>query len=366
MKKLFLAFLAFSTISVTGFGQSKKDNTIYETPEKTAYPLLTMCLPANHPEGWSEDSIRACGELNLLRLIARNMVYPQEARVANVQGTVVTRLTIEKNGKMSDITVLKDIGSGCGTESIRLIRTLDSLGLRWQPAINKGDTVRSYKVMPLRFKLTEEIPYSFNESGDTIYNLLDKQPEFRGGIDSLMRFIVNRLEYPAAFADSCRVGVIESSVLVQANGRISVDNQLDFNNLGSEFQFKAIKLLNRTSGLWDPAVYKDKPVPTTVPVRTLFKSDKPGCKTVNENFDKAMLLANDAVIMSDTGNTEGAIKKLSEAIVFQPNNTELLYYRGTMLLNTKQQEAACEDYNKIKAILGRTWFEQVRRLVCGW
>ena len=182
----------------------------------------------------------------------------------------------------------------------------------------------------------------------------------------MLNFIVNRLEYPALYLDSCKTGVIETSILVRTDGTISVDNQLDFNNLGTDFQFKAIKLMNRTAGMWEPATYKEKAVPTTIPVRALFKSDKAGCKTINANFDKAMILANEAVIMSDTGNTEGAIKKLSAALALQPDNTEFLYYRGTMLLNIQQNQAACEDYNHIKAILGRTWFEPVRRLVCGW
>ena len=367
MKKLLFSFVIALLFSITGFAQAiVTDTTIYEAPEKQPFPLLVTCLPASHGEGWSEDSVRACGDLNLMRLMARNMVYPAAAREADIQGTVVTQMVIEPNGRISRLKVLKDIGGGCGAEAVRILSTLDSLGLLWQPGSNSGKPVRALKMLPFRFRLTEEIPYSISERGDTIYNVIEKQPEFKGGTEALLQFIVNRLEYPASYIDSCKTGVIETSVLVQANGRIKVENQLDFNNLGSEFQFNAIKLVNRTAGIWEPATYKGKPVSTTIPVRTLFQSDKPGCKAINDNFDKAMLLANQAVAINDTGNIDGALKRISEAIALQPNNTELLYYRGTMLLNTKQNEAACEDYNHIKAILGRTWFEPVRRLVCGW
>jgi Gram-negative bacterial TonB protein C-terminal len=366
MKKLLFSLFNVLLFYVFGFGQTNTADTIYQAPEKPAYPLLGMCMPENHAAGWNEDSIRACGDLNLMRLTSRNMIYPEAARQANVQGTVVTQMVIEKNGRISNIKILKDIGNGCGAEAVRILTVLDSLGLKWSPGLEKSQPVRSYKNLPFRFRLTEEIPYTIGERGDTIYNLLDQQPEFKGGVDSLLKFIVNRLEYPTKYLDSCKVGVIETSLLVAVNGKVTVENQLDFNNLGADFQFKSIKLVNRMNNMWEPATYKGKQVPTTIPVRTLFQSDKPGCKLANDNFDKAMLLANEGVIMSDTGNTEGAIKKMSEALALQPDNTELLYYRGTLLLNTKENEAACIDYNRIKTILGRTWFEPVRRLVCGW
>lgn len=362
-KNIFITLVAVFTIHFVS--AQTTDNTIYEAPDAPAYPLLNLCKAERHT-GWNTDSVRACGEYNLMRLMAQNIRYPEEAREANLQGTVVTRLLVEPDGKVSKIDVLKDIGGGCAPEALRVLRALDSLGLRWEPAQVGGKVVRSYKVLPFRFRLTEALPYILTDRQDTIYTNIDQQPEFRGGVDSMYRYVINRLEYPSAYRDSCKNGVVELSLIVAPNGRIRIENQLDFNNLGMDFQFKAIQLANRTSGLWTPATYKNRPVPATATIRTLFQSDAPGCKTANEKFNNAMLLADEAAILNETGKATEAIAKFNQAIALDPNNTELLYYRGTLLLNDNQKEAACADYNQIKAILGTTWFEGIRRVVCGW
>lgn len=357
--------LAIFAVSLVAAQQSVADTTIYDAPDQQAYPLLKNCNPEIHT-GWNADSARTCGEYNLMRMIARNMAYPAAAREANLQGTVVTQLLVEPDGRISKMNVLKDIGGGCAQEAIRILRTLDSLGLRWQPAMVQNKTVRSYKVLPFRFRLTEEAPYTITATGDSVYYRIDTAPEFKNGIDSLYNFILSELVYPKSYRDSCKVGVIELSLLIRANGTVNVENQIDFNNLGFDFQFNAIQLANRTRGKWLPATYEKQEVSTTTPFRVLFQSDAPGCKVANERFDQAMVIANEAVILSETDSTDAGIKKMTAALALQPDNTELLYYRGTMLLNRQENEAACEDYNRIKAILGRTWFEDIRRLVCGW
>ena len=118
--------------------------------------------------------------------------------------------------------------------------------------------------------------------------------------------------------------------------------------------------------MWQPATYKDKPVPSTLPFRVVFHSDAEGCKSANDKFDQAMRIADEGVALNEAQQTKEAIQKFTEALLLDPTNTEILYYRGTLLLNEKQNEAACVDYNQIRALLGYTWFEQIRRLVCGY
>ena len=63
---------------------------------------------------------------------------------------------------------------------------------------------------------------------------------------------------------------------------------------------------------------------------------------------------------------EEAIKKWDEALTLQPDNCELLYYRGTAHMNDNRRTEACKDYSRVKELLGITWFEDIRRLVCGF
>lgn len=344
---------------------TKKDTTVHETVEHMPYVLTRTCTPERHP-GWNEDSIRRCAETQLLGLLARTIRYPFEAQSQNIQGTVVTSFIVEKNGRMTDYGVVKDIGGGCGTEALRVLAALDSLGMRWNPARIGKDTVRMRMRLPLRFKLQEAPPYVIGNTGDTLYVEYQKAPQFRGGVDSMINYTINQLEYPAAYEDSCKTGIMEMSLIVKANGSIVMDNQIDFSNLGSDFQWEALKLLNGSREMWQPAEYNGKKVSTTTAFRVAFKSDSPKCAAANQQFDRSVILADEGAQLYDTGETEAAIAKWTQALELTPNNTEVLYYRGTALLNLDRKEEACKDFNRVKALLGFTWFEEVRRLVCGW
>mgnify|MGYP002397810995 CR=1 FL=1 len=345
--------------------QTKIDTTIYEVAETLPLPLLARCQPEQHP-GWTEDSLRRCAESQLMAILARSIQYPLKARQENIEGTVVTSFVVEPTGRLSNMTILKDIGGGCGQEAMRVLAALDSIGLRWRPATREGKPVRMRQALPLRFKLQQALPYYISANGDCIYTEVDAAPQFRGGIDSLISFVLNRLEYPAAFRDSCKTGIIEMAVLIRPDGAIEIANQIDFNNLGFDFQWQAVRLVNRTAKLWTPASYQGKPVTTSVPLRTMFKSDADACREANDRFDRALILADEGAALSDQNELAKAIEKWNEALTLHPDNTELLYYRGSALLTLNQREAACADLNRVKTLLGTTWFESFRRLVCGW
>ncbi len=366
--KLLLATVFAISCSIASFAQNEniQDTTIYDVAETLPYPLLKSCLPAAHP-GWNLDSLRRCGEMQLLGLLSSNIRYPEEARTQNIQGTVVLTFVVEPaNGRITNINLLKDIGGGCGNEAIRVMKALDEIGLRWAPATRSGQPVRIRHTVPLRFKLQEPLPYYLSEKGDSIYTSYDTEPLFKQGIDSLINYLFNRLEYPKAWEDSCKTGAIEMAVLVRSNNTIQVENILDFNNLGLDFQWEAMRLVNRMSGMWQAATYQNKSVASTTPLRVVFKSDAAGCRTANAIFDQTMILADQGSTLLTAEKPEEAIQKWNEALALQPNNCELLYYRGTALLNQNRREEACKDFGRVKSIMGITWFEDLRRLVCGW
>lgn len=343
------------------------DTTIHELSDlqQLSYPLMKNCQPERHP-GWTTDSIRRCAETQLMILLARNIRYPEAARQNNTEGTVVVSFIVEPDGRMQRYRLLKDLGNGCGEESIRVIKALDEAGMRWQPGLIQGKAVRTHQVLPIRFRLQEALPYYLSEHGDTIYTVIETAPSFTGGMDSLTKFLVNKLEYPDEYADSCKTGIVEMALLIRQDGSVQVDNQLDFNNLGMEFQFKALRLALQTEGYWQPAQYAGKNVTSTLPLRVLFKSDQARCTAANDVFDRTMVLADDGASLFEENKFEEAIKKWSAALALQPNNTELLYYRGSAFLNLNKRDEACQDFSRIKNLLGITWFEPMRRIACGW
>jgi len=365
MREHLLAALFFALL-LTHTSAQTSDTTIYEVAERLPLPLLASCRPELHPD-WTEDSIRRCADAQLLAIVSKNIRYPEEARQANIEGTVVASFIVEPSGRLTQVRILKDIGGGCGAEAVRVLEALDEAGLRWVPAVREGKPVRMRQALPLRFRLQEALPYYIGDQGDTIYVEVETFPRFQEkGDDALDAFVLQALQYPSEYRDSCKTGVIEMSLIIRPNGSVEIENQLDFSNLGMDFQWEAVRLANRTTGQWTPATYREKPVATTVPLRALFKSDKPGCKKTNEAFDKAMLLAGEGGQLTAAEQPEKALEKWNQALALQPNNTELLYYRGSTLLSLDRREEACADFGRVREILGTTWFEQLRRLVCGW
>jgi tetratricopeptide (TPR) repeat protein len=233
------------------------------------------------------------------------------------------------------------------------------------PGTIAGKPARVRHTLPVKFKLTESLPYYVSQEGDTIYTVLDTEPAYTAGYDSLISHLLNKLKYPAVWRDSCKTGVIEMELLVRRNGDVNVENVLDFSNLGLDFQWEAMRLVNRMDSQWTPAQFEGKAVTATIPLRVMFKSDARICTAANDRFDRAMLLADEGANLLAQEKTDEAIAKWTEALQLQPDNCELLYYRGTAYVNQNKRTEACADYNRIKSILGVTWFEGIRRVVCG-
>jgi periplasmic protein TonB len=76
--------------------------------------------------------------------------YPKYAKENNISGTVIITFIVEKDGSLTDVYVLKDIGGGCGSEGVRVINSMPN----WIPGKMKGAPVRVQYNMPIRFTLT--------------------------------------------------------------------------------------------------------------------------------------------------------------------------------------------------------------------
>ena len=92
------------------------------------------------------------GGINKARqFIANNLKYPNKAVEHGVNGTVEAKFTIEVDGSITNIDVVKKLGYGCDEEVIRVLKSMP----KWKPATLKGKSVKSYFTMPISFKTTE-------------------------------------------------------------------------------------------------------------------------------------------------------------------------------------------------------------------
>lgn len=89
------------------------------------------------------------GESAMQTYLRTNIVYPIEALMGNIQGTVALIFVVQKDGSITDIKIIKDPGGGCGAESVRLVQNMP----KWIPGEANGNPVAVKYTLPVRFRL---------------------------------------------------------------------------------------------------------------------------------------------------------------------------------------------------------------------
>jgi protein TonB len=83
------------------------------------------------------------------KFLTKNLKYPQQAQRANIEGRVILNFYVDAQGDISNISVLRGIGSGCDEEAVRVL----SKSPKWKPGLQRGVPVKSAKQIAFVFKL---------------------------------------------------------------------------------------------------------------------------------------------------------------------------------------------------------------------
>lgn len=90
-----------------------------------------------------------CAETKLLEFIYQNIQYPTIARENGVAGMVYIRFVVERDGSITNIEAVRDVGGGCGDEAIRVVKLMP----KWNPGRQRGNPVRVMFTLPVKFEL---------------------------------------------------------------------------------------------------------------------------------------------------------------------------------------------------------------------
>lgn len=127
-------------------------------------PAATL---ASNPETNNADTLKKTGPIftqvermaefpggmtAFMDFLTRNMRYPSEMRKNNIHGTEFITFVVEKDGSLSDIKPVRDLGYGAAEESERVL----TLSPKWQPGIQNGKLVRVQYTIPLKFNLAKD------------------------------------------------------------------------------------------------------------------------------------------------------------------------------------------------------------------
>ncbi len=89
------------------------------------------------------------GEKALKAWLANNVHYPEAAQANDIQGRVIVKFVVEKDGSVGSATILKGVDRDLDREALRVVGKMP----KWQPGKNNGVAVRSYFNLPVVFKI---------------------------------------------------------------------------------------------------------------------------------------------------------------------------------------------------------------------
>lgn len=89
------------------------------------------------------------GEAELLKYIATHIKYPTMAAENNIQGRVVVKFVVKKDGNVGEVVVLRGKDPDLDKEAVRVVKTLP----RFIPGKMNGQSVSVWYTLPINFKL---------------------------------------------------------------------------------------------------------------------------------------------------------------------------------------------------------------------
>ena len=237
------------------------------------------------------------GNAELMKFLAKNIKYPAEAQQKGEQGRVMVQFVVGKDGKLSDIEIMRSISPTLDAEAIRVIKAMPT----WKPGTQRGQAVAVKYTIPISFRLqgskgddkpvasdiqvvsvtkannenSKPIPTDpvKDSNGEEVFMVVEKMPEFPGGTAELMKFLQQNIKYP----EQARKDSIQGRVIVQFTIKKTgeVSNTTVIRSVSPELDAEAIRVINAMP-LWTPGEQKGEPVNVkfTLPIQFRLVSGK--------------------------------------------------------------------------------------------
>lgn len=123
------------------------------------------------------------GQNALMRWLADNLKYPMEAAEAGIQGRVVVKFVIDKNGNVTNPTVARSVCDALDAEALRIVRSMP----KWTPGKQDGKCVAVEYSLPVVFRIAG----GKNGTGIDILNRYDLPKNGRLHMSGNMLYVVD-------------------------------------------------------------------------------------------------------------------------------------------------------------------------------
>ncbi len=116
------------------YGEGALDSRVTESGTEVV-PFIHIELKPEFPGGMAKF-----GEY-----ISKHFNYPDQAIQQGIRGRVMVQFVVERDGSLTDIQILRDLGYGTREETIRILQQSP----KWKPGIQNGIPVRVSYTLPI-------------------------------------------------------------------------------------------------------------------------------------------------------------------------------------------------------------------------
>ena len=214
------------------------------------------------------------GMEEMMKFLQQNIKYPTEAQEQGKQGRVIVQFVVNKDGSISNDSVVRSVDPLLDAEALRVVRSMPN----WKPGKQRGKEVRVRFTLPVSFRLSggstdkaqesTKVAQTENASSrDEIFQVVEEMPEYPGGMSELMKYLSTNMRYPKEAQSKGIQGRVIVQFVVNTDGSITeakvvkpVDPQLDA---------EALRVVN-TMPNWTPGKQRGKAVRVRYTLPVMF------------------------------------------------------------------------------------------------
>ncbi len=163
------------------------------------------------------------GMEEMMKFLQQNIKYPKEAQEQGKQGRVIVQFVVNKDGSIVNDSIVRSVDPLLDAEALRVVRSMPN----WTPGKQKGKPVRVRFTLPVTFHLNGDAPKQATEvkqpeaTDDKIFQVVEDQPEFPGGMEALMKHLSKEIKYPKEAQDKGTQGRVIVQFVVRKDGSIT-------------------------------------------------------------------------------------------------------------------------------------------------
>ncbi len=236
------------------------------------------------------------GDSARMNFILKNIKYPTLAKEQGIEGTVYIQFVVEKDGSLTDVKLLREIGGGLGEEAIRVVKLMP----KWNPAKHRGVPVRALFYLPIKFTLSGiDVPNTSNYNDEMeeaididsdseivitiddmeskipedslIFTFVQEMPSYPGGEKARINFIAQNIKYPSVAKNKGIEGTVYLQFVVEKDG--SLTNFKLLRGIGYGCDEEAIRVL-KLMPKWNPGKQRNKFVRCNFNIAITFRLPK--------------------------------------------------------------------------------------------